>query len=155
MYRDQVALLPGNSDMKSFDSIENYNVALAQANSYHVIATQPPDDLEAVQAEGVTLRDMLYADALVQVRRGFINEASLGGLKGPVGYKNLASDLDALSSIYFSNWSKLSGSTSVKQAEIDRAQQLSLHLFRVVGLREQNPANVAETADNQIGRVHV
>src|ERR1039457_2395908 len=49
LYRDQVALLPGNADVKQFDSIENYNVALAQANSYHIIATQPSDDLEAVQ----------------------------------------------------------------------------------------------------------
>lgn len=52
-----------------------------------------------------------------------------------------------MSTLYFSNWDKLKDTTSVKQAEIERAQQLSFHLFRGVGQREQSPALIAETAD--------
>ena len=81
------------------------------------------------------------------MRRGLIAADSLSELSGPVGYKNLAADLQSLSTIYLANWEKLADTTSVKQEEFQRAQQLSFYLFRSVGRREQSPALVAETAD--------
>ena len=133
--------------MVQFDAIERYVGALSQADAYHNIATSPPDDLAEVQAEGAALRDVFYVDAQVQVRRGLISADALDELAGPVGYKNLAADLQSLSTVYLANWDKLAGTTSVKEAEIERAQQISFYLFRVVGQREQSPALVAETAD--------
>lgn len=146
-YREAIAGLAGGISVEQFDKLEPYAVAMSQANSYHTMATQTPDDLESAHAEGVTLRNTLYTDATVQVRRGIFSETILTNLKGINGYKNLASDLQDLSSVYFKNWSKLAGNTSVKQEEIDRASQLATHIFRVVGMREQAPARAAETAD--------
>ena len=145
-FRDQIATLP-SCNMVQFDAIERYVGALSQADAYHSIATSPPDDLAEVQAEGAALRDVFYVDAQVQVRRGLISADALDELAGPVGYKNLAADLQSLSTVYLANWDKLAGTTSVKEAEIERAQQISFYLFRVVGQREQSPALVAETAD--------
>ena len=85
------------------------------------------------------------------MRRGLIAADSLSELSGPVGYKNLAADLQSLSTIYLANWEKLADTTSVKQEEFQRAQQLSFYLFRSVGRREQSPALVAETADMRAG----
>jgi hypothetical protein len=145
-FREQIAQLPGH-DMTQFDALERYVGTMSQADAYHTIATSPPDDLTEVQAEGVALREVFYTDAQVQVRRGLISADALKDLKGAVGYKNVAADLQSLSTVYFSNWDKLSSTTSVKQAEIERAQQLSFHLFRGIGQREQSPALVEQTAD--------
>ena len=145
-YHDQIAALPGYN-IQQFEAIERFAGTLVQADAYHSIATSPPDDLVEVQAEGAELREVMYVDAQVQVRRGLINGDSLGELNGPVGYKNLGADLQSLSTIYFTNWDKLAGTTSVKQEEIQRAQQISFYLFRAAGRKEQSPAVVAETAD--------
>lgn len=145
-YRDQVAGLSGY-DIKQFDDLERYVGTMSQAEAYHTIASQPPSDLAQAQQEGAELRDVLFTDAQVLVRRGLIAGVTLNSLKGAVGYKNLAADLQSLSTLFFSNWDKISSTTSVKQDEILKAQQLSYHLYRGAGQREQSPEDIAETAD--------
>lgn len=103
------------------------------------VATQPPDDLQAFHEEGVSLRETLYADVVTLIRRGFINEATIKDLKGPNGYKNVATDLQILASLLKDNWAQIEGKCAVQMAELEHALKLAARILRVVGLREQGP----------------
>ena len=146
---DIVKEMPGFNIVR-FDKLEDYAMALSHANTQHMIATQPPDDLQAIYQEGVSLRETLYADVATLIRRGLINEATIKDLKGPNGYKNVATDLQILASLLKDNWSQIEGKCAVQMAELEHALKLAARILRVVGLREQGPAIIAATADMRL-----
>lgn len=148
--RDNVAKQLPDHDVTQFDKVEDYAMALSYANTQYCIATQPPDDLQALLAEGIGIRETLCADLATLIRRGFISEESLKDLKGPNGYKNVANDLQITASLLKNNWSQIEGKCAVQQTEIEHALKLAAHILRVVGLREQSPVTVAAAADMRV-----
>jgi hypothetical protein len=83
------------------------------------------------------LREQLLSDATALARRGLIAEQALGSLKGPIGHRNLAFDLSALSSVLRESWSKLEGKTAIVPSELEQARFFADQLLTAVGLREQ------------------
>jgi hypothetical protein len=146
---DIVGELP-RFDIVRFDKLEDYAMALSHANTQHLIATQPPDDLQAIHQEGISIRETLYADVATLIRRGLINAAAIKDLKGPNGYKNVATDLQILASLLKDNWSQIEGKCAVQMVELKHALKLAARILRVVGLREQGPAMIAATADMRL-----
>lgn len=133
-------------DVTNLDELEMYTLALIHAQSHHLMATNPPEALAALAEEATKLRELLLSDATALGKRGFINPTALHELKGPIGFRNVASDILALAVLLRSNWAKISSKTGVTEAELTRAELIGQRMIRAIGLREQSPTTVAATA---------
>jgi hypothetical protein len=101
-------------DIVRFDKLEDYAMALGYANTTYLIATQPPDELQDIHDESAAMRETLHTDTLALIRRGFIKEASIKELRGSIGYKNIAIDLQILASVLKANWPTIEGKCGIQ-----------------------------------------
>ena len=146
-HHDSIASQMPSHDLVQYRKIEDYAKGLSHANTLHSIASKPPDDLQTVYDEAVVVRERLLSDSNTLIARGYINAESLKNMKGPVGYKNAATDLQILASNLKDNWPTISGKCAIEMSELEHALKLAARLLRVVGLREQSPAVIAAAAD--------
>lgn len=146
-FKDQMAKELPLFDTGPILQLEAYAMALSHAHTLFSMASLPADSLAPLVAEGTTLRETLLADATALVTRNLLNGQQLRDLSGPVGYKNLAFDLQILAALFRENMVQLTGKCATQPAEIQRAEEISASILRTVGLREQGPASVAATAD--------
>ena len=137
-------------DLAAFDKLEDYAWALSYAQTMFLMATQPPDDLPVLAADAAKLRERLLVDARSLSQYKLVDEGQLENLKGPIGYKNIAQDLQILAFALQGNWSKIQGKSPTTAADLETAHRLSSRLMRVVGLREQGPAQLAEATDRRL-----
>ena len=137
-------------DAAQFDKLEDYVLALVFVQSRYVMATQPDDDLQILFTEASKLRERLVADAQALSLRGLFDTRKLAALKGANGYKNVALDLQALSSELESIWPKIEGKCPTTLDDLKAATQMSPRLTRVVGLREQAPAVLAALTEERM-----
>lgn len=140
-----VAQVPG-FDISQLDKLETYALALLQANATHLVSTSPPEALASLAEEGAKLRTTLLSDATALANRRIINDASLDNLKGPVGYRNLSSDILSLATLLRGNWSVIASKSCVTEAELDRAEVVADQLNEAYGIHEQGPAALATYA---------
>ncbi len=134
-------------DVKSFDKLEDYAQALAFAQSKFQFAAQPAGDVDEVSTEASKLREKLVATAQALALSGLFDGKSLEQLKGGNGYKNVAQDLQALSTAMRDNWASIQGKTPLTMDDVQTASRVALRLTRVVGLREQGPVLLAAATD--------
>jgi hypothetical protein len=127
-----------NFDLETFDKLEDYTLALNSAHAEYLAATEPSSELRQVVEEATKSREILLADATALVRRGLLDAASIGDLKGPVGFRNLATDVYHLVSAIRGRWTDISSKSAVTPAELERAERLQQRLLRLLGLREQS-----------------
>ena len=134
-------------DFERVKNLESYAIALSHANTLYLYATQPADSLDPLLEEGNKLRDTLLADANALILRGLLNGNHLKDLKGVIGYKNLAVDLQILTTLFRENFAQIEGKCATTRAELSRAEVVAHGVLRAVGLREQGTALIAETTD--------
>lgn len=132
--------------LANIDELGTYARATMHAHGEWLAATTPPEALQALNDEGLVLRDLLYSDATALSKRGLVNGGPLAEFKKGVGYKNLATDLVGLASLLRHRWSEIASKSALMIAEIDRAEELSEKLLVAVGAREQAPGVIAEVA---------
>ena len=148
--REQIVKELPTFNVVRFDKLEDYALMLSAANAKYLAATQPPDDLAPLAEEAAEIRETMLAEATLLVRRGLVSDDKLEQLKGANGYKNVASDLLVLVNVMEEVWPQIQGKTLTTVDDLNTASRLSTRLTRVVGLREQNPALVAEAADRRL-----
>lgn len=134
-------------DVAAFDKLEDYAQALKFAQSGFQIATQPPDDLEALVETGGKLHDRMLADAKALGQYGLFDVKQLDKLKGGNGFNNLAEDLELLSRAMTSAWETIKGKALTPFEDVQTASRIGLRLTRIVGLREQGPARLAAATE--------
>ncbi len=143
--RPQLATLQG-FDLDQFDALEDFTLAAMQTAGQYIAASSPPEPIPELVEELTKTRDLLVSDVVALSKRGLLDGSRLGELKGPVGYKNLASDIIALAAMFRDSWAKVVGKTSVSIAELDRAEHVVLRLTTAIGLKEQGTSAVTEAA---------
>lgn len=136
-------------DLTRFDKMEDYTLALGHAQALYQAASTPIESIPELADKAASLRDQLLSDASALAKRGLVDGESLTGLKGPVGYRNVAFDLMTLAALLRENWDGINGKTAIEPAELDDAETIADRLLTNVGLREQEPAAVVETAKNR------
>ncbi len=147
--REQIVKeLPG-IDIAEFDKLEDYALALRFAHAAYQTATLPPDDLSELSDEAVTLREQLLADAKALSLHGLLDPRKLESLKGANGIKNVAQDLQMLSQIMQEAWPQIQGKSATMAEDLQTASRVGTRLTRIVGVREQGPAQVAEATDKR------
>src|SRR5690349_16106857 len=122
-------------------------MALAHAHRHWLGAVRPADPLEPLIEEATQLRENLFSDASALVQRRLMNGERLKEILGPIGYKNVASDLLVLASMFYEHFPQIEGKCVTTRAEVKRADQLAADILRAVGLKEQGTALIAETTD--------
>jgi len=146
-YREAIqSSIPG-FEISALDVLEDAAVALHQADNDYLAAAGPSDEFDEWIAEAGHLRELLLADTNSLALRGLVNGSQLDELKGPNGHKNLATDLGVLASVLRSSWDRIQGKTAVQPEELARAEKLSLHIVRNVGLRAQSAPAVADATN--------
>lgn len=146
-FKDEVALHLPQLDFEPVLHLDEYAMALSHAHTLYLMASQPVDSLQPLVAEGTVLRETLFADATALVQRRLLNGNQLRDLQGPVGYKNLAVDLQILAALFRENLDQLQGKCAVQASDAHRAEQIAAEILRTVGIREQGPTSVAATTD--------
>jgi hypothetical protein len=144
--RESASKIGGGFDIKNFDLLETYALAMMHVQGEYVAASMPPEALLALNEQGVALRDVLHMDATALANRGLMNGSPLSTFRTGPGYKLLAEDLVGLSSLLRNNWDRIGTKTAITLAELDQAEEISRKLVAAVGAREQAPAVLAEVA---------
>ncbi len=144
-YRDQLSKL-ANFDIEDFDQLPVYASAALQATMLYQAASAPPEHFQQLVAEATALRESLLTAATALAQAELISGDRLGELKGPVGYRNIASDVLTLMNIIRNSWASVSARTAVTEEELDRAQWVGNQLFGDIGMRAQSPAAIAAFA---------
>jgi len=146
---EMVKALP-TFDIAAFDKLEDYALALSFTNTGYLAATLPPDDLDQLNVDATKLHDRMLADAQALVQHGLLNGAQLAQLKGGNGYKSLAQDLQLLGRVMRQEWDKIANRSGTTAEDLKAAYQMSVRLMRVVGVREQGPAVIAQATDQRL-----
>ncbi len=133
--------------VKLIENLETYAFALNHANIAYMTAIQSPDDLPTLLEEGTGMRDRYRSAALSLEQWGLLNPAALKQYKGLKGYRNVAMDLQLLVRVFKENWAAVNGKCAITEADLDRAQRIAERMLRLVGLREQMPAAVADASE--------
>jgi hypothetical protein len=148
--RQRIAKELSTFDLTAFDKLEDYALALKYAHTGYLTATQPPDDLPALSTQAAKLRERLLADAQSLAHYGLVDGGQLAQMKGANGNKNVAQDLEILSKVLQQNWQKFQGKSPVTADDLQTAARLSTRLLRIVGVREQGPAILAEATEQRM-----
>jgi hypothetical protein len=146
-YRDAIQKNIPGFEIGALEVLEDAAVALHQADNDYLAAAGPSDEFDEWIAEAEHLRELLLADTNSLALRGLVNGSQLDDLKGANGHKNLATDLGVLASVLRSGWDRIQGKTAVQAEELARAEKLSLHIVRNVGLRAQSAPTVADATN--------
>jgi len=132
-------------DIARLDRLELYARAAGHAHALHLQLSALPDFAPLIAA-AEALREVLVSDASALARRGLIDAQVLGSLKGPVGHRNVAFDLSALSSALRASWSRIEGKAAVVLEELEQARSYADQLLTMVALREQVSAAPSTSA---------
>jgi hypothetical protein len=125
-------------DLRRFDKLESYALALSSTHAAHSVTKSSTPKLPALQAEAWTLRAMLRADARALVLRGHVVPKKLRALSKKRGYLNLVNDLGILVNVLREVAPRLEGRWSVSKSEIERAAELSVQIIALVRGRKAN-----------------
>ena len=140
-----VQLLP-QFQILLFDQLEDRALALGHTQTVHESTQKPPAIPQALIDDATKAHTIALSDVTTLVHRGLIPSQALSTLNGGNGYRNLADDLFKLSEALRSNWSKISGRTSMTLAELDHMENLADQINQVLGIREQMPQLQASAA---------
>lgn len=144
--RPLIAQLLPQFPMLYFDQLEDRALALGHTQTVHESTQQAPAIPQVLLDEAKRARDIAQSEVTTHVHRGLISPQALTTLNGGNGYRNLAADLFKLSEAVRSNWSKLSGRTSMTIAELDHMENLADQINQALGIREQMPELEASAA---------
>lgn len=97
--REAMLCLP--PDQGAIDKLPAYASALAHAQALYKIQAVPPNTLAEKAKRARLLRDLLFSDALVLVKRGVLDGRILASLKRTTGYCRTGFDLLALTALCF------------------------------------------------------
>lgn len=134
-------------DIARFDKLQDYAEALVFAQGKYQFANQPVGALEQLAAESVKLREKLVVNAQALALAGLFEASNLEHLKGANGYKNIAQDLQALSTALREAWPTIQGKSTLVEEDVRAASRAALQLTRIVGLREQGPVLLAAASE--------
>ncbi len=131
-------------DLKLYDELEDYALALAYAHGAYLVATAPVS-LEETGREATDVRRVLMSDAQALATRGLIDGARLREIGGRLGYRNTAFDLIGLVQVLRDAWPEIQGKTPMTLDELENAEVLANQLLIEVGERD-GPRRVVSEA---------
>lgn len=149
-FRPQIMAELPKYDIRLFDRLEEYALALAYAHGAYVATSERPRTLVDLGQEAASLRDVMVADAMALATRGLFDRARIEAIRMGAGYRDTAVDLVALVSLYRTRWSAIEGKTGISLGELETAEILADRLMTAVGVREQEPVERGAAIDSRM-----
>lgn len=147
--RSQIVESLPKQDLAQFDKIETYAAALWHAQTRCKDAAATFDAAPELLPKAVEIRDIFIADATALAKRRFIDSRRLDELNRGNGFRNVSKDIALLVMIFRGAWATVSGSTAMKEADLEEAEQVYIRLSKTVTKRNSQPARVAIAADDR------
>ena len=136
-------------DITHVDKLEDYTLALRYAHAAYQMDVPTESDLAELAETASTLRERLVADARALSLHGLLDPRKLESLKGANGVKNVAQDLQMLSQIFQESWPKIEGKSAASVEDLASASRIGTRVTRLVGLREQSPAQTEAVTEQR------
>jgi len=134
--REQIVAHLPTFDIKRFDKIEDYTLALGHAQTEYMSAEASAEGLPALNERAVEQRDLFLAIARVLVLWKLLQPEQLSQFRGIVGYQNVAFELMGLSSLFRKEWGSVGPRTGLQLSELDDAERLGDTVLSALGLRK-------------------
>jgi hypothetical protein len=147
--RDELAAKLPDFDPSALDKLEDYALALSAAHAALLAASQPSSELRAVVEEATEVRELLLSDATALVRRGLLSSESIADLKGPMGFRNISTDVFHLVEAIRARWADIESKSAITQQELDRAERLQQRLNRLLGLKDQQTPDINAASEQR------
>lgn len=141
-YKDTLATMPG-MDMARFSKLSDYARALAYWQQRARLTNAVPMGLTELVQKGTVVRDRTLRDLEAHVRHGHLDANVLDPFGGPISYRKLGNDLEALSILVHDTWSKLEGRTLLTLDAMDDAYRLGARIIDACAERDLAPATAA------------
>ena len=135
-----------NFEFEQLDKLEQYTRALNHAHTRWRGATAPKGEVAERALELSSVRDQLLLDARALAARGLIDGERLKECKLVPGYRPIASDVQTIVTLIKERWATVEGRTGVTLAELNAHGARAFELLEAIGLKEQGPALVGDTA---------
>jgi hypothetical protein len=118
-------------DVERVKRLEDYTMAVSHAQTMYTLAREPESAVAPLVEQGIKLRERMVLDAGVFANRGLVNGNALKELKGPVGYKNVAVDLQLLAGLFRGSFDVLiANGWAIKREELQRAEAIAVAILR-------------------------
>ena len=141
-------LVSSTYDLSVYDKLQVRIWALQYAQALYVAATRPAGDVPEMAARASKLRELLLSDINALIKRGLLDGRRLDDLRGGVGFRNNAFDLQVMGIILRERWEVIRSRTAISEAELSEAETLGDSLTNAVDGRERtSPAVVKATSD--------
>ncbi len=134
-------------DLKLYDEVETYALALTQAHAHWLAKSRPPKPSRALTEQVKEARLALMPDVQAAIRRGLLHASLLDALQGSNGAKNAIMDVLILSTAIRNAWADLSGKTLITLDEVARAEELADKLMSALADRSTQADLVSQAAD--------
>lgn len=131
-------------DVDSFDKLEQYALALNQANAIHRGTLAQRSSIAELGAEVTETRDRLFDDAKSLANYGLMNGERLKECKKAPGYRAAVTDVFTLVTLFKEYWSKIEGRTPTTEESLQKAGSRALELLGAVGEKELTQTTPAE-----------
>ena len=147
-YRARASALP-EFDIRAFDELGTYVLALTHAHNQYRAASAPPQGIRELNEQALRLRAMLCADALALAAHELLPGDRIRSIKSVTGYQNIAFALMALTELLRAHWPAIAGKTPITPAHLDEAHHIGAQIIDIVGARQHPVENLAQVADQR------
>jgi hypothetical protein len=146
-FRPELAALVG-FDLTCLDTLEWHARATMYAETLYMTVSSGPKRVAELAKLARAWRSLLLQDMSVMVTRGLLLAEDQAKLKGQAGYQNLSYVLRALTQVYRAAWAKLYGETTIRERELDQAEQVADQLA-IAFARRGDQHQVLKAANEQ------
>ena len=136
-------------DLTRYDKLQVYIWALQYAQALYVAASRPTGPVPEMAARAAKLREILLSDINALIKRGLIDGKRLDDLRGGVGFRNNAFDLQVMAIILRERWEVIRSRTAIQESELEEAETLGNNLSNAVDGREHTPASVVKATSDR------
>jgi hypothetical protein len=136
-------------NLTQLDKLGDYVLALRFAHTAFQTASIPPEDVQELSEEALTLRARLVADAKALSLHNLLDSRKLDSLKGTKGMKNVAQDLEMLSRTLKESWPQIRGKSAFTTEDLDIAARMSARLAGTVAERAEGAARLGAAAERR------
>ncbi len=134
-------------DATQLDKLQDYALALRDADVLYAAEPASPAELATVAEEAIDTRGRLSADVDALTLRGLLDATQLDKCTNSPAHKDVAKDLLILVAVLHINFATIQGHCGVTEPELDRAAKVAGRLLRLVGERDNGPITTQQSSD--------
>ncbi len=136
-------------DVRHLDTLAWHAAATMHAEAHYMGVSSGPARVAELAKQARTWRFLLLQDMAVMVTRGLLPAKKHAELKVRAGYKDLPFLLMALTLVYRDEWPKLNAHTTVREHELDEAENTAEQLSFAFASRADRNAAVNEANEQR------